>query len=80
MDTPAGNRRPEISATKAVAVVAVAATVGIAVAGASRQSPPATTAAMPDPGAEPTEAAPQPREKAGYANQRAAKRPRSRSE
>lgn len=80
MDTPAGNRRPEISATKAVAVVAVAATVGIVVAGASGQAPPATATAKPDPGAEPGEVAAKPREKAGYANQRAAKRSRSRTE
>lgn len=80
MDSPAGNRRPEISATKAVAVVAVAATVGIAVAGAGRESPPTTTAAMPDAGADATEATPKPREKAHFANQRAVKRQRSRSE
>lgn len=80
MDSPAGNRRPEISATKAVAVVAVAATVGFVVAGASRESPPTTSTATPDPGAETTEAATPPREKAGYANQRAVKKPRPRTE
>jgi hypothetical protein len=62
-----------------VAVVAVAATVGLAVGAVSRETQPTTTAAA-EPAPETIEAPPQPREKATYANQRAVKRSRSRNE
>ena len=80
MESTAGPRRPEISATKAVAVVAAAAAVGLAVGGAMPEAPPATAVAAPEPADEKDEAQAKPRETAPYANQRAVRKPRTRSE